>query len=144
MNNQFGLYPQFYVKRKDLLFPLIEKYYGVSMKGKTHGQAIKIYLGLLRTNEAFRGEIDGLIAEKFKNAIDPVTGIAEAVGKLFGMFSGSVRTAKLNLEAQEDANFTAIILAEQNKSNTGTILIISVVTLGILGLGVWLIVKMKK
>lgn len=145
MDNQFGSYPQFYVKRKDLLFPLIEKYFGLSMKGKTHGEAIRIYHDLLKTNELFRGEVDGLIAKQnFKNAIDPVTAIAEAAGKLFGMFSGSVRTAKINAAAQANADFNAIILAEQNKSNTGTILIVSFITLAILGIGVFVVVKMKK
>lgn len=70
MNERLGLYAQLYVKRKDLLFPLIDKYYGVDLKSKTHGEAISIYYRLLMTNEPFRIDVDKLIAGgNFNNAI---------------------------------------------------------------------------
>lgn len=70
MDTQFGLYPQLYVKKKDLLFPLIEKYYGVSLKGKSHGQVIQIYFKLLKTNGNFRNEVDALVkGTVYKEAI---------------------------------------------------------------------------
>ncbi len=59
---QFGLYPRFFVKKKDLLFPLIEKYTGQTVKDKPQGQIIKLYFNLLRTNTTFRDEVDVLIA----------------------------------------------------------------------------------
>lgn len=59
---QFGLYPRFFVKKKDLLFPLIEKYTGQPVKDKPQGQIIKLYFNLLRTNTTFRDEVDVLIA----------------------------------------------------------------------------------
>jgi hypothetical protein len=67
--SQYGLYPKFYVKRKNILFPLIEKYSGISLKGKSHGAVVQIYEELLRSNDAFIGEVDALIAKQgFKNA----------------------------------------------------------------------------
>lgn len=136
MDNQFGLYPQFYVKRKDLLFPLIEKYLGISMKGKTHGDAIGLYLRLLKTNEGFRNEVDALIAGgNYKNALDPVTAI-------FSWFGGiSNRKAA---EANSDAQFNEIILAAQQQDDSSKILIISVVTLLVVAAGIFVFVKMKK
>lgn len=59
---QFGLYPRFFVKKKDLLYPLIEKYTGQIVKDKPQGQIIKLYFNLLRTNTTFRDEVDVLIA----------------------------------------------------------------------------------
>jgi hypothetical protein len=70
MDTQFGLYPQFYVKRKDLLFPLIEKYSGVNMKKRKHGEAIAMYLHLLKSNTDFVNEVDALIqGGQFHNSI---------------------------------------------------------------------------
>jgi hypothetical protein len=67
--NKYGLYPKFYVKRKKILFPLIEKYSGISLKGKSHGAVVQIYEELLRSNDAFISEVDALIAKQgFKNA----------------------------------------------------------------------------
>lgn len=61
---QFGLYPRFFVKKKDLLYPLIEKYSGETLKDKPQGQIIKLYFNLLRNNTTFRDEIDALIASQ--------------------------------------------------------------------------------
>lgn len=175
MDNQFGLYPQFYVKRKDLLFPLIEKYSGQSTKGKTHGQVIQLYYGLLKSNDAFINEVDGLIAGAgFKNAIgdwkiwnifkkkdtDPGAlvgtgydasdfdsgggvsvggGISGFLGNLLGL-----ATAIIDKKATEEEQFNDIILNEQKNNDTTKILIVSGITIVILGLGVYFVVKMKK
>lgn len=62
MEMPFGLYPRFYVKRKDQLFPVIEKYTGNKIvPGTPHGKIIPEYFRLLRTNDAFRAEVDALI-----------------------------------------------------------------------------------
>jgi hypothetical protein len=53
-----SLYSRFYVNKKSLLFPLIEKYTGESMEGKTHGEVVQIYSGLLNINAAFKNEVD--------------------------------------------------------------------------------------
>jgi hypothetical protein len=137
MESQFGLYPQFYVKRKDLLFPLIEKYLGISMKGKTHGDAIETYLRLLKTNEGFRNEVDNAIATKgFNNAGGVgLSAIVSIFGGLFGSKEG---------EANADASFYQAVAAVQQEDDSSKILIISVVTLLVVGIGVVIFVKMKK
>lgn len=144
MNSQFGLYPQFYVRKKNLLFPLIEKYAGISMKGKTHGEAIQLYINLLNTNEAFRTEVDGLIArQNFRNAavVDPISAIAQGIGDIF---SGIGNIGSSN--AARDVAFAQTILAEQEAKATQTKLIIGgiiLVSLAIVGLGIYLVVKQK-
>jgi len=156
------------------------------MKGKTHGQAIKIYLGLLRTNEAFRGEVDGLIAGgKYKDAISdwrilnifrsennkvPTTNSlfggsysdktlsgssgsdsgssdsnsSNGAGILGGALSviGGLFGAKQGEAAGDIAYYET--LAAQKRADTTKILIISGVTLGIIGLSVFMVIKLKK
>jgi hypothetical protein len=86
MDARFGLYPHFYVSRKSLLFPLIEKYSGKSMKGATHGEAIQLYLDLLKTNAAFKSEVDALILQQnFKEPVDLPTAIGNAFKKLWDL-----------------------------------------------------------
>lgn len=88
MGTPDALYARFYARRKNTLFPIIEKYYGVSLKGKSHGQVIQIYYRLLRTNEAFRIEIDKLVAgQNYKNAdaASPIGG--GAAGGAFAAFT---------------------------------------------------------
>lgn len=135
METQFGFYPMFYVKKKDLLFPLIEKYTGQSLKGKTHGEVIQLYYSLLKTNDSFVNEVDGLIAgQNFKNAGGFLPSVLSVVGGLFG--------AKGNEAASDEAFYET--LAEQNRADTMKILIISGVTIVILGLSVFLVIKLRK
>jgi hypothetical protein len=142
MNSQFGLYPQFYVRKKNLLFPLMERYTGISMKGKTHGEAIQLYINLLNTNKAFRTDVDGLIAKQnFRGAIDPISAIAQGIGNIF---SGIGNIGSSN--AARDVAFAQTILAEQKAKATQTKLIIGgiiLVSLSIIGLGIYLVVKQK-
>lgn len=57
-----GLYPQLYVKKKDELFPLINKYSEKKITLETpHKEVIPIYYDLLVSNAAFRGEADKLV-----------------------------------------------------------------------------------
>ena len=134
MDAQFGYYPQFYVKRKNLLFPLIKKYSGVSMTGRTHGEAMSLYLGLLKNSPGFKSEVDELITKQnWKNALDPITGAEQLLGSLFG----STNTTA------SDAAFYQAVATEQSKSDT-TILIISGISIAILGLATVLIIYMRK
>ena len=223
MELPFGLYPRLYVKRKAQLFPVIEKYTGEKIApGTPHGKIIPVYFRLLRTDEAFRAEIDALIEAQesklltaqqkvslmkaakenkgagvesnlhglgyahnsaaFNNAISdwrilnvfrseenkvPVTnklfggtsektlsgsdsgsgssatgifgGIAGAVGSIFD-YAATSKAAK----AQEDAAFMEVVLNEQKKDDTMKILAITGVTVVILGLGVYFVLKLKK
>ena len=141
--SQYGLYPKFYVKRKKILFPLIEKYSGASLKGKPHGYIVRLYEELLRSNDAFIGELDGLIAkENFRNAGGWAEIIGEALNVTENIF-GYASTAKAAKAAEEKA-FYDVILNEQKKDDTMKILVVSGVTLAFLGLGVFVVLKFRK
>jgi hypothetical protein len=130
MDNRFGLYPQFYVKRKDLLFPLIEKHYGKKIPNKTHGQMMRIYLTLLKSNPSFTEEVDALIqSQNYKNTI------LDVVGSFF---------SKREADASGDAAFYEAIATQQKDNDTQTLIIISVVSVAILGLGTLIVLKMRK
>jgi hypothetical protein len=177
--NKFGLYPQLYVKKKDKLFPLIEKYSGQSMAGKSHGEVIQLYYDLLNSNPTFTSEVDKLANGSFKNAdgffanlfkskntdpdalqgtgytasdfssgaspvsaiggASPAGAIAGAIGTIFG-FGKSI----VDKQAKEDEQFMDIILNEQKKDDTTKILVVSGITLAIIGMGVFLVLKLKK
>ena len=134
MNSQFGYYPQFYVKKKSLLFPLMEKYSGTSLKGSNHGQAMILYLDLLKNNTQFKSEVDNLIAgQNWKNALDPITGAEQLIGSIFG---------STNTTASDTAFYQAVAI--EQKASDNTILIISGVSVVILGLAVVLIIYYKR
>jgi hypothetical protein len=168
--NKFGSYPQLYVKKKDKLFPLIEKYSGQSLKGKSHGEVIQLYYDLLNSNPTFTSEVDKLANGSFKNAdgffanlfkskntdpdalqgtgytasdfssgASPVSAIGGAIGTIFG-FGKSI----VDKQAKEDEQFMDIILNEQKKDDTTKILVVSGITLAIIGMGVFLVLKLKK
>jgi hypothetical protein len=128
----FGAYPGIYVNRKSELFPLIEKYSGQSMKGMNHGQAIKIYINLLKTNPEFVKEVDALTGN-YHNA---------------GAVLGTVLTGVMGLlglgGSDADAQFAQVVLEEQKAKNTQTLLIvggITLVALALLGVGIYVAVK---
>ena len=170
MEMPFGLYPRLYVKRKEQLFPIIEKYTGEKIDAKTsHGQILPTYLRLLRTNDAFRSEVDALIQpqagrllnHKEKNTLKSkpsvnkgvsagnravnnaagavIGGIAGAVGNIFG-FAAENKAA----QAESDAAFMEVVLNEQKKDDTMKILVITGITLAFVGLGVYFVLKTKK
>ncbi len=141
MENQFGHYPKIYVKNKSELFPLIEKYYGKSVSGMNHGQVVKIYLFLLKSNPNFVSEVDTLAVRKYgkeayKNSVDTiVTGITDVVGSIFGSKSESEQTDQL---------FYETVMAQQGKGDVTKILIVSVVAVAFIGIGVFMVFKLKK
>lgn len=171
MDVSFGLYPRLYAKRKDLLFPVIEKYSGQSLSGKTHGQVIQLYFGLLKTNIAFKDEIDGIIikysdkllkqsekaemkaAQKeirlkggqltqtnYSNASGNFRyGVLDIIGNAFELFS-----TKAQAKADSDAAFYQAVLAAQKEDNTTKILVVSGIALAFVGMGVFLVIKMRK
>jgi hypothetical protein len=177
-------YIDLYVSRKKVLFPLIEKYSGLSMKGKSHGEAAALYIWLLRNNEGFVRETEALAGQKYSNAIGdwriwnifrseenkipksspelepgyqpegytppaysikaptvsgPIATIVSTIGNVFSSIT-DYRTAKEN----QDTVLYQAVLDSQGKSDTGKILIISGVVLAFIGLGVFMVVKMKK
>jgi hypothetical protein len=132
MESVFGQYPKIYVNRKSELFPLIEKYSGQSMKNMNHGQAISIYINLLKTNPEFVKEIDALVGN-YHNA---------------GAVLGTVLTGVMGLlglgGSDADAQFAQVVLQEQKSKNTQTLLIvggITLVALALLGVGIYVAVK---
>lgn len=141
MENRFGHYPKVYVKNKSELFPLIEKYYGQSVKGMNHGQVVKIYLHLLKNSPDFVSEVDAIAIRKygktaFKNSVDTiVTGITDVVGSIFGSKSESEQTDQL---------FYETVMAQQGKGDVTKILIVSVVAVAFIGIGVFMVFKLKK
>lgn len=64
MIRQFGLYPRFFVKKRNLLDPVINKYAAEPVTGKSKGQVMQIYFNLLRGNAEFKAEVDTLIKQE--------------------------------------------------------------------------------
>ncbi len=155
MTTQFGLYPRFYVKRKDLLLPLIETYGGGSLKNKNHGQVLKLYIELLRSNAAFKSEVDALIAaneSKLLNArekkeLKSSSTKRNAIGATIVAGIGSVLdifSSRADAKAASDEAFYSIVLDEQKKSDTTKILVASGIGLAFVGIAVYFAIKMKK
>jgi hypothetical protein len=152
METKFGLYPRFYAKRKAQLFPIIEKYSGKSIdRGENHKNVINLYFELLRDNPGFKAEVDALIASQRSKLANVnkgetrsaaglmVTAIAEGVGSIFDF-----ATTKTEANAQSEAQFMEAVLNEQKKNDTTKILVVTGVTLLFVGMGVYLVLKLKK
>lgn len=132
---EFDKYAKLYARRKDLLFPLLQKYSGRDLLGSTHGEAIAVYLNLLKTSPAFTAEVEALITGSGYNNATPVAG--GIVGDVLGLFTGN----------QQDAAFAGAVLEQQKAKNTQTILIvggITLVSLALIGLGIYMAVKKKR
>lgn len=139
MNDQ-QYYANIYVKRKNELLPLMEQFYGPLPVNATHAELIGIYIGLLK-NADFIASVDSL---GYSNAVDPVSAIADAAGKIAGMFSGQVRTAKIQADAQSDAALSELILAQQGKDNTGKILLFSGLAVVVVGAIITVIILKRR
>jgi hypothetical protein len=142
MITEYNIYSKLYVNNKRLLFPLIEKYSGISMKGMTHSQAIQEYINLLNNNQAFNNDVNILIKSKgYKNALDMVTGAEDVVSSLFGFLGASA-----NKTSQANAELTDVILSDQSTKNTQVILImggITIVSIAIIVLSIYIIAKKR-
>lgn len=77
----------------------------------------------------------------YKNAVaaDPVTAIAGAIGNIFGTIKADKES-----EAASDQMFYETVLSDQKKDDTTKILIVTGVTVVILGLGVFFVLKLRK
>jgi hypothetical protein len=146
---QMEKYADLYVKHKVQLFPLMEDAIGKPIPVDiTHGEAIDLYLNLLKTNPFFKEEVDKLIGE-YSNAVDPITAIANAANSLFSGTFGVIgkkqdlKALEAQSELEKDRFFRQLILKKEG-GNMGTILIISAVALIAVGVGIYFIVKRKK
>jgi hypothetical protein len=84
----------------------------------------------------------------YYNAVDPVTAGAEAVSNIAKIFSGQVRTAKINASAQADQDRTALrlkLLESKNKpgNKLSTNAIIGIAAGGIVIIGVIIFVAIR-
>jgi hypothetical protein len=137
MNND--PYVRFYVSRKSILFPLIEKYTGRSPRLMTHGEAAATYIDLLRMNPAFKSEVDsGITQAGFKNAAGLIGGV---ISTITGVISSGSSAAEE--KAKQDTALYNAILTNQGGSDTTKILIVSGVAVVFVVIGV-LIIRSKK
>lgn len=148
-------YAKFYVKRKGKLFPLIEKYTGEKISSKTpHGKAIGVYYAQLKNNPAFKQEVDAImLSSGFKNADDTTTDEKPGLFKPGGFFTGIlgaaggiIDTVNLNKQAEleSDKMFYQTVLNSQQQDDTKKLLIVSGVTIAIIGVAVFFVLKYKK
>ncbi len=186
MDSAFAPYISVYISRKDKLFPLIEKYSGQSLKNATHGQAVSLYVDLLRNNDGFRSEVEDIIKGRYKNAGDTLGSLAlslfpgtntnttidksptsvssgnsksgdgffSKIGSAVGGFVTGIANVGVSIFTSQRAYQTAkteqdtvlyeAILEQQKQNDTGKIIVISVATLAIIGIGAWMVVKLKK
>jgi hypothetical protein len=179
MVDDFGLYPDLYVKRPEFVFPLIEKYTGKKISSTTtHKEVAGQYISLLNTNVAFRKEIDNYIAlnkDKLWNtsnriakknpkpnakpsvanggSLDPApvaldftrnsSGVWTEILDIASELVGSSEDSK-TAEAKADQAFYETILNQQKENSTSKLVVISILTVVILGAGIYLYLKMSK
>jgi hypothetical protein len=146
MASPFDKYAKLYTDRKNLLFPLIEKYSGVSLSGKTHGEVIVLYYNLLQGNPSFAADVESLLtSQHFNNATaaaDPLSAVAGAISSIAGIFTSSSTAKASNIE-----NFADTVLHAQEAKNTQTYLIVGGITLAslaLIGFGIYMAVKKRK
>ena len=152
MELPFGLYPNFYVKRKKQLFPLIEKYSGQKIRPDTpHGSVILLYYNLLKNDLKFRSEVDKLIiaqgsrlatgpqkkvlTDNSKNVVGIIAGITSLAASIFG--GGQAKAAS-------DTAFASVVLEQQKARNNQILLIVGGITLAslaVIGLGIYMAAK---
>lgn len=162
--DKFGLYPNFYVRRKEQLFPLIETYSGRRLKNATHGEAIALYYQLLRTNPSFKNEVDAMIQAQAGKLYTNAQRVAlrkeqKALAASGAYLNGSGvwgtivdvasslitgSQAQKESEAASDKIFYESVLAQQRASSTTRVLVIGGITVAIIGTGVFLYLKMSK
>jgi hypothetical protein len=139
-------YANIYVQKKAELLPLMELAYGSIPKDATHDFLIKLYIQLLKDNR-FKEEVDKIAG--FKNAVDPITAIAEGVGSVAGAIGGifTSRQQEKNIEAQAEANsdeaMYQLILSKQGQDNTGKIIIFAGIALIVVG-GIITVIILKR
>jgi hypothetical protein len=140
MKGQYQPYVKIYVKKKRILFPLIEEYSGQSLKNKTHGQVVEIYINLLETNEQFRTKVDSILKSYgYKNAAGLIAGIITGATKIV---SGIVST-NAEKEAQETLLYQSV-LEGQKKDDTTKLLVVSGIALAFVITAVLVASKHKK
>ena len=138
-------YANFYVKNKAELIPMMEKASnGAIDPDATHGELIRLYIQLMRENPDFKEQVQNKI-NAHRNAVDPVSAIAEAIGQVAGTVGTFKEGAniKAGAEAKEEAMLYAMVLEGQKDHTTRNILIISGVSLLVVG-GLIYLVKRKK
>jgi len=139
-------YANVYVKKKGELLPLMEKASGeANDPNATHGELIRKYIALLRDDPEFANEVEGMMS-KYNMALDPVTAIAEGVGKIFGTVSTFKEGANIRAQAEADqeAMLYGMILEGQKDHSTRNILIISGISVLAVGAMIYFISKRKK
>ena len=138
-----------YVKDKAGLIRLMAEKYNIGIDGTSpHKVVIGELKRLYDHDPQFRADIRDLMYKNkiiagFNNSVGAIIGtITTAIG---GAVSGvsDLQRAKVEAKAQEDAFFQQYILQKQSQNNTGKIVLISVASLGVIGLVAWLILRKK-
>lgn len=137
MIRQFGLYPRFFVKRRKLLDPIINKYSAESVTGKSKGQAMKIYFQLIKNNPEFRAEVDALIEQQGSKLLtiqEKIAGkkvrtekvknkeIQKGTAEVQSNFLNASEATTTDLTDATEADFIAAIEYEEGQENMSTVL----------------------
>lgn len=144
-NNPMQPYANLYLKHKDELFAMMEEAEGEPLpKDINHGEAIALYIDLLKNNEEFAVKAEQKINE-YNYAIDPFTAAAEAIGTIAGTVGIFKEGANQEayMEAQQDMLLYQTILQGEKSSKTSTILIVTGLSLAAV-IGLILIIKKNK
>lgn len=138
-----------YVKDKGGIIRLMAEEYKVVVDGSTpHAIVIQELKRLYDHNPNFRADLrelmyeNGIIGEYSQAIGTIITGALTAIGGAIGGIT-DLQRSKIEAQAQEDKFFQDYILNKQRQSNTGTIVLISVVSLGVVGLAAWLILRKR-
>lgn len=157
MIRQFGLYPRFFVKKRNLLDPVITKYTSESIAGKSKGQVMKIYFNLLRNNPEFRTEVDALIEQQGSKLLtiqekiagkkvktEKVKAKEEAKGtsEVQANFLNASEATTTDILEGTEAEFMAEIAYEEKQETTSNVLKIGGIIL--IGVAAWYAYKYFK
>jgi hypothetical protein len=144
-------YVKLYVKKKKILLPLIAKYSDSKISAATtHGEAVSLYLHLLKTNVAFKTEVDAAIRKELPQFVAHNAEGSSSGGGIFSQILGTIgsalgtSSANKTTQAESDAVLYQAVLESQGANDTTKILVVSGVALLFVGIGVYMVMKTKK
>ena len=140
-------YADAYVKHKKRILALMEKSVEEPLPpGLTHAEAIELYVDLLQYPQ-FSEEVDQLISP-YNNAIATaivagVTAITAGITKIISQ-KKEEELIEQRADLEEQQFFRALVMNKMQGSDTGKILLVSVIALAAVGGAIYLIVKSRK
>lgn len=141
---------ELYVQDKAGIISLMVDKYGIPMDRAmvTHAELISQLKKLYEESEDFRNDLINLMQEneiisQYNNSAGAI--IAAAIAAAGGAVSSvtDVQKAKIESQAQNDKFFQDYIMGRQGQNNAGKVILISGISLVVVGFTAWLILRKR-